>query len=57
MTYSFPAIVAVLSIFFAHAPAGPRPWIALAIATTGVVLSAEEMVVPNFVKRRRRCIG
>jgi drug/metabolite transporter (DMT)-like permease len=38
MTYSFPAIVAVLSIFFAHAPSGPRPWIALAIATTGVVL-------------------
>ncbi|MCX5978723.1 MAG: DMT family transporter [Chloroflexi bacterium] len=28
----------VLSIFFAHAPSGPRPWIALAIATTGVVL-------------------
>ena len=38
MTYAFPAIVAVLSIFFAHAPSGPRPWIALAIATTGVVL-------------------
>ena len=38
MTYSFPAIVAVLSIFFAHAPAGPRPWIALAIATSGVIL-------------------
>jgi len=38
MTYAYPAIVAVLSIFFAHAPSGPRPWIALAIATTGVVL-------------------
>ncbi|MFM8278843.1 MAG: DMT family transporter [Candidatus Limnocylindrus sp.] len=38
MTYSYPAIVAVLSIFFAHAPSGWRPWAALAIATTGVVL-------------------
>ena len=38
MTYSYPAIVAVLSIFFAHAPSGLRPWVALAIATGGVVL-------------------
>jgi len=38
MTYAYPAIVAVLSIFFAHAPSGVRPWIALAIATSGVVL-------------------
>ena len=38
MTYAYPAIVAVLSIFFAHAPSGVRPWIALFIATSGVVL-------------------
>lgn len=38
MTYSYPAIVAVLSIFFAQAPSGLRPWIALVIATSGVVL-------------------
>jgi hypothetical protein len=38
MTYAYPAIVAVLSIFFAHAPSGWRPWVALAIATLGVVL-------------------
>jgi drug/metabolite transporter (DMT)-like permease len=38
MTYAYPAIVAVLSIFFAHAPSGPRPWVALGIATTGVAL-------------------
>jgi len=39
MTYVYPAIVAVLSIFFAHAPSGARPWIALVIATSGVALS------------------
>jgi len=38
MTYAFPAIVAVLSIFFAHAPSGWRPWVALATASLGVAL-------------------
>lgn len=38
ITYSYPAIVAVLSIFFAHAPSGLRPWVALVVATGGVVL-------------------
>ena len=38
MTYAFPAIVAVLSIFFAHAPSGWRPWVALGTASLGVAL-------------------
>jgi len=38
ITYSYPAIVAVLSIFFARSPSGWRPWIALVVATSGVVL-------------------
>ena len=38
ITYSYPAIVAVLSIFFARSPSGLRPWIALFVATLGVVL-------------------
>ena len=36
ITYSYPAIVAVLSIFFARSPSGARPWIALIVATGGV---------------------
>jgi drug/metabolite transporter (DMT)-like permease len=39
LVYSYPAIVAVLSIRYATRLAGRRPWIALAIALAGVILA------------------
>ncbi len=37
--YIYPAIVAVLSIRWGHGLQGRRPWIALAVVTTGVILT------------------
>src|SRR6266566_2818740 len=39
LVYLYPAVVAVLSIRYATRLSGRRPWIALAIALTGVVLA------------------
>jgi drug/metabolite transporter (DMT)-like permease len=39
IVYIYPALVAVLSIRWGHGLRGRRPWIALALVTTGVVLT------------------
>src|SRR5206468_250591 len=39
LVYLYPALVAVLSIRFASRLVGRRPWIALAVAMSGVVLA------------------
>ncbi len=39
IVYMYPALVAVLSIRWGHGLHGRRPWLALAIVTTGVVLT------------------
>jgi drug/metabolite transporter (DMT)-like permease len=48
LVYLYPAVVAVLSIRYATRLAGRRPWIALALALSGVVLALGgiDLVVP-----------